>query len=205
MNVIFDFDGVIVNSHRIKTLAFYNIFKKYGINTAKKAKKFHLENIGKSRYFKFKYILKNKFPKKRVKGEIENLDNNFDFFVEKKLKKLKPSKHLIKFLKHNSNSTHKFISSGTPQKKIIKILKEKKLFKYFDKVYGSPSTKVDHINQIKKNNKKCIFIGDSIEDYKAAKFTNIDFLLKINSENFYFRKKQNLKTLSSFKFLKNKI
>ena len=27
MNVIFDFDGVILNSHRIKTLAFYNIFK----------------------------------------------------------------------------------------------------------------------------------------------------------------------------------
>ena len=205
MNVIFDFDGVILNSHRIKTLAFYNIFKKYGIDTAKRAKKFHLKNIGKSRYFKFKYILKNKFKKKKIKSEIKNLDNNFDFFVEKELKKLKPSKHLIKFLKFNSNSTHKFISTGTPKKKIIKILKEKKLLKYFDKVYGSPSSKVNHIKKIKENNKKCIFIGDSIEDYNAAKFTNIDFLLKINSENFYFRKKHNLKTLSSFKFLKNKI
>ena len=43
MNVIFDFDGVILNSHRIKTLAFYNIFKKYGTDTAKRAKKFHLK------------------------------------------------------------------------------------------------------------------------------------------------------------------
>ena len=84
------------------------------------------------------------------------LDNNFDF-VEK-LKKLKPSKHLIKFLKFNSNSTHKFISTGTPKKKIIKILKEKNYSNILIKFMG-PSSKVNHIKKIKKNNKKCIFIG----------------------------------------------
>ena len=44
LNIIFDFDGVIINSHLTKTLAFYNIFKVYGKNIALKAKKFHLNN-----------------------------------------------------------------------------------------------------------------------------------------------------------------
>ena len=63
MQIIFDFDGVIINSHKIKTKAFYEIFKSYGKKIGTKAKKFHENNIGKSRYFKFKFILKNIFKK----------------------------------------------------------------------------------------------------------------------------------------------
>ena len=70
------------------------------------------------------------------------------------------------------------ISTGTPQAKIIKILKDKKLLKYFNKVYGAPYSKINHIKKIKKNNEKCVFIGDSYEDYKAAKVTNIKFIMK---------------------------
>ena len=43
MHIIFDFDGVILNSHKIKTKAFYKIFESYGKNIANKAIKFHKE------------------------------------------------------------------------------------------------------------------------------------------------------------------
>ena len=33
------------------------------------------------------------------------------------------------------------------------------------------------------NKKKVLFIGDSFEDLKASKKNNINFLLKVNSEN----------------------
>ena len=56
MDIIFDFDGVIINSHKVKTNAFYQIFKFYGEAIALKAKRYHEKNIGKSRYFKFQYI-----------------------------------------------------------------------------------------------------------------------------------------------------
>ena len=59
MNIIFDFDGVIINSHKVKTEAFYEIFKLYGKNVANKAKKFHERNIGKSRFFKLHYLILN--------------------------------------------------------------------------------------------------------------------------------------------------
>ena len=205
MNIIFDFDGVIINSHKVKTLAFYNVFKVYGELYGLKAKKFHLEHIGKSRYFKFKYILKNILKSKVTKKKILNLDKEFDHFVQKRIKKMYPSHHLIRFLKNKNNLFNIYISTGTPQANIVKTLKDKKILKYFNKVYGSPKSKNNHIKIIKKNNKKNIFIGDSFEDFKVAKNSNIEFILKINSENLFLRKKANLNTINSFKFLEKKI
>jgi len=204
-NIIFDFDGVVINSHKIKTLAFYNIFKPYGKNIGLIAKRFHLDNIGKPRYFKFKFILEKILKLKNTKKEIVNLDKKFDLFVEKKIKKMTPSKYLIRFLKNSKSLRNIYISTGTPQTKINKILKEKKLLKYFNKVYGSPDSKINHIKKIKKNKKNCVFIGDSYEDYKAAKVTNIKFIMKINSENFSLRKKTKVNTINSFKFLEKKL
>lgn len=206
MNIIFDFDGVIINSHKVKTQAFYEVFKYYGKNIALKAKKFHEKNIGKSRYFKFKHILKNILNKKITKNELARLDNNFEIFVQKKIKAKVPSKFLLKFLRSQKKFNNLYISTGTPRKKIIKTLKEKNLFNYFKKVYGSPGSKVSHINEIKNYDKKSIFfIGDSLEDYKAARETNINFILKLNSENLVLRKKKNINKINSFKFLKNHI
>ena len=39
-NVIFDFDGVILNSHKVETDGFYELFKKYGKTIGEKSKKF---------------------------------------------------------------------------------------------------------------------------------------------------------------------
>ena len=81
----------------------------------------------------------------------------------------------------------------------------KKLIKYFKTVYGSPSSKTHHIEKIIKNNKKSIFIGDSLDDYKSAKKLKIKFILKINSENKNLRKKILVNKINSFKFLEKKI
>ncbi len=205
LNIIFDFDGVVINSHLTKTSAFYDVFKVYGKNIALKAKKFHLNNIGRSRYFKFKFIFKNILRLKLTKKKIKILDEKFDFFLQKKIKKMTPSKSLTNFLRKKNQVWNLYISTGTPRAKIIKILKKKKLFEYFKKVYGSPSSKINHINKIIKNNQKSIFIGDSFEDYRAAKQAKIKFILKINSENKNLRKKISVNTINSFNFLEKKI
>lgn len=200
-NVIFDFDGVILNSHKVKTDGFYELFKKYGKIIGEKSKKFHLKNIGKSRYYKFRYIYKNYLKKKINTKIIKNLDKEFDEFVLNKINVLKISTALKRFLKLKKKYNF-YVSTSTPTKKIKIILKKKKIFNFFDNIYGSPKKKVQHIKLIKRNNKMTIFIGDSIDDFYSAKSTNIKFLLKINSENKLFRKTNTkLLKINSFKNL----
>lgn len=206
-NIIFDFDGVILDSHKIKTDAFKIIFKEYGNNISIKAKEFHLKNIGKNRMYKFKYILKNILKKKHFKKDIIKLNKNFSSYCDKKIDKIEPPISLINFLKKNYKRKNFFISTGTPENVIKKIIKKKKLSKYFKKVYGSPKTKIEHIKKIIKdqNNKnKTIFIGDSKIDYLSSKKAGIKFLLKINSESINLKFNTKVSKIYNFKnFEKN--
>ena len=203
--IIFDFDGVILNSHNIKTQAFYKIFKKYGKKIATKSKNYHTKNAGISRYVKFKYILKYFVKKKINNKEIKSLSLEFKKICLEKIIKLKISKKLLRFLKTKYKNHSFFISTGTPQKEIESILKLKKIHKYFKKVYGSPLTKIQHINKIKKKSLKTLYIGDSYEDYISSKKTNIEFLLKVHSENEKFFRKKKIKKIKNFNSLEKKI
>ncbi len=203
-NIIFDFDGVILNSHNVKTDAFEKIFSKYGKSIGKKAKNYHLKNVGKSRYLKFKYILNNVLKYKSTKKIIEYLDEEFSNYCDNKIIKLKISKYLLRYLKKNYKKKNFFVSTGTPQKKIEEIIKKKKIKKFFKKIYGSPEKKIEHINKIiskYENKSKTIFIGDSEEDYKSAKICGIDFLLKLNSESKNLKLPRKVNKLQSFKFI----
>ena len=117
--------------------------------------------------------------------------------------KVKPD--LINFLSKYKKNFNFYISTGTPQKEIIKLLKKKKILKYFKGVYGSPKKKINHIKIIKKKNNKLVFIGDSKEDYLAAKKGKIFFIAKINTESRKYFKKKNIEKINNFKNLNFKI
>lgn len=203
INIIFDFDGVILKSHIIKAKAFYQIFKIFGKTKANKARRYHLSKAGISRFKKFKYIKKNIL--KNVKISNKQLNILFSKYCLNKILNLKIDKKLLKFLKLNYKKHQLYISTGSPQNEIIQILKKKKLYNFFYKVYGSPSTKIQHIRKIKSFNKKNIFIGDSIDDIKAAKKTNVSFLLKIHNENKKQFNKKNIAKIRDYRNLEKKI
>jgi phosphoglycolate phosphatase-like HAD superfamily hydrolase len=203
IQIIFDFDGVILNSHIIKAQAFYEIFKIFGKAKAKKAQKYHLSKAGISRYKKFNYIKKNILKNSKIKNKQLNI--HFTNYCLKKIINLKINAKLLKFLKSNYKKYEFFISTGSPQREIIYILKKKKLYFFFRKIYGSPSTKIKHIKKIKKKNKKRIFIGDSIDDLKAAKETGTNFLLKIHQQNKKEFDKTNVNKTANYNKLEKKI
>lgn len=203
--IIFDFDGVVLASHLVKTQAFYYVFKVYGNKLALKSQKLHLDNTGVSRLRKFKYILKKIIKVNPNKVILNDLQKKFSGYIDRRIAKLKVSSDLIDFLRKYHKNLNFYISTGTPQKEIEKILNQKKIFKYFKGVYGSPRKKINHINKIKKKNNKLIFIGDSKEDYLAAKKGKIFFIAKINTESKKYFKNKNIEKINNFKNLKFKI
>tara|TARA_B100001741_G_C16442325_1_gene546239 strand:- start:236 stop:880 length:645 start_codon:yes stop_codon:yes gene_type:complete len=204
--IIFDFDGVILDSHIVKLEAYLSIFRKFGVNVEKKVKTYHLKNSGLSRFIQFKEIYKQILKKNIGKRKLEYLSKKFNYYSDKKILKLKIDKDLMNFFKNSKKNYNLYISTGTPNKKINYITKKMKIFKYFKKIYGSPKSKIQHIKEIKKKekNKITIFIGDSTEDYESAKKTNIFFILKSHNFNKNKFKNKRIKKIGNFKKL-NKI
>ena len=56
--IVFDFDGVVLDSVEIKTNAFAEIYSEYGSEIVSKVVEYHKRNGGLSRFEKFKYYHK---------------------------------------------------------------------------------------------------------------------------------------------------
>ena len=187
--IIFDFDGVFVQSNQTKTLAFIKVYKKLGLNNdqLKYIENFHKKNLGMSRFEKFKILHKFFFDINLNKNKLKKLSETFGEIVLNKIVSMPLSRCLKNFLKRNHKKYYFYISTGTPTKEIKKIIKIFCLEKYFIKIYGSPLNKNNHIKKIIKNNnfnkKNIFFIGDSEIDYKTSNNNNIKFILFKNKYN----------------------
>ena len=76
--IIFDFDGVIVESINVKKEAFEKLYQKYGDEIVYKVIAHHMANGGMSRFEKINpqqtklFILKHQDPHVKVKGEVQS-------------------------------------------------------------------------------------------------------------------------------------
>jgi len=178
--IIFDFDGVILDSVNVKTKAFELLYADYGAEIQKKVVKYHLDHGGISRFEKFKYFHKNFLNIELNDDELILLGEKFSELVFEKVcaSKYIPGSH--DFLEFCNNKYLTFICTGTPYTEIVKILSYKNLDKFFDHVYGSPMNKTNIINKIKNQYKlkdnEILFIGDAMTDYLASAETNINFI-----------------------------
>ena len=84
-----------------------------------------------------------------------------------------------KFLDNNYTNYNLHIVSGSDEKELRFLCKELNIEQYFISIFGSPIHKNDLVKNIfdryNYNINETILIGDSINDYKAAKINNIDF------------------------------
>ncbi len=199
---IFDFDGVIVHSIEVKTKAFVSLYEIYGKTIVKKVVKHHELNGGMSRTEKFKFYHKHYLNKVLNEEEINSMEKKFSKIVIRKVIEAEYLNGVLNFIKNLNKKKLLFISTGTPESEIKIILKEKNIYHYFDGIYGSPNSKVHHINSIQKkfklNNDELIFFGDSSVDFKSAKIMNIEFILLKNKYNRSLVKIHNGLTITDF-------
>ena len=72
-----------------------------------------------------------------------------------------------------------FVASGSEQKQLQTVLKQKGLSSYFLDILGSPSKKVDIVGNIIARypvDLSAVMIGDSVADFEAANDNGIDFM-----------------------------
>ena len=177
--IIFDCDGVLLNSNHIKTQAFYNVSRIYGHAAAQALTDYHVKNGGVSRYEKFEYFLTKILEKEIQKTELDNLLLNFAQEVKKSLLTCEIAEGLEELRKKSKNAKWLIVSGGD-QAELREVFSLRGLDYYFDGgIFGSPDSK-DKIlvREIENENIKvpCLFIGDSKYDYQSAKDAGLDFL-----------------------------
>jgi len=185
--IIFDFDGVIVESANIKTLAFEWLFRKHPANKIKMIVDYHLKNMGISRFVKFSYIYKNILNIDLDEKEQMKLGKQFSDFVFNKVIAAPFVKGARAFLSEKYKEIDLFVISGTPETELKDIMQKRRIDYFFKEVHGSPKVKADVIRQILKEYSykpsEVIFLGDAESDELAAKKNKVHFILRRNSEN----------------------
>lgn len=182
--IIFDFDGVIIESFDIKTQAFRELFKAYH-NHIDEIIEYHKQNGGVSRYKKFKHIYSEILKQPLDEKTFRELGEKFSRLVVEEVKKCPYVPGAPEFIQDKSKKSKLFIASGTPEEELRAIAEARGINKYFTGIYGSPATKSEIIEGIlsreKIEKKDAVFIGDTITDYKEASRAGVSFIARINS------------------------
>ena len=185
--IFWDFDGVILNSNEVRDKGFETVLRDFPKDEVDQLLSFHRKNGGLSRYVKFRYFFEE------IKGEEiseEEINDWASKFSDIMLSSLKEKTLLISetnnFIKENHQNYHMHIVSGSDQTELRELCKILEIDHFFKSIHGSPTPKNDLVKMlIDKHNynpTNGILIGDSINDFEAAKVNDLHFQAFGNKE-----------------------
>ena len=180
--LVFDCDGVVLNSNKVKTDAFYQAALSYGEQAAQALVEYHVANGGVSRYKKFAYFLNILVPQHAAEVSGPTLEELLDAYASHVLQGLLTCDIAegIHELRKNTPNTNWLIVSGGDQAELRHVFSERGLAECFDGgIFGSPDTKDEILErEISNGNiqQPALFLGDSKYDYQAANGAGLDFV-----------------------------
>lgn len=184
--LVFDCDGVILNSNQLKTAAFYQAALPYGEAAAQALVDYHTATGGISRYKKFSYFLEEITPKHSSEASnnknLPNLDQlltNYANYVEEGLLTCEVAEGLEKLREATPNANWLIVSGGD-QQELREVFAKRGLDNLFNSgIFGSPDTKDQILSrELASGNitQPALFLGDSKYDHQAATTAGLDFV-----------------------------
>lgn len=176
--LVFDCDGVVLNSNRIKTDAFRLAALPYGEDAANQLVQHHIRNGGISRYKKFAHFLDAIVTPKRDFG-LEVLLTRFAEAVTQGLMECDVAGGLAELREITGHATWT-IASGGDRSELNEVFARRGLAHLFDGgIHGSPEPKDEILARLERDGtlqRPALFLGDSVYDYEVARDASIDFL-----------------------------
>lgn len=183
--IIFDFDGVILESGDIKTQAFLELFADYPEHRPA-ILQHHLANLGVSRYDKFAWIYRELLDRPLTEAERERLGCDFSAIVLDKILHCPFVPGALDALQLLRPYYGLFVASGTPQEELEFIVRRRNLNDYFAGVWGAPRKKAEIIRGILEQHglepEEVVMVGDGLSDYEAAVATRVGFIARDTPE-----------------------
>lgn len=179
--IVFDCDGVVLDSNVVKTEAYFRTAKNLGATDAEAQAlvDYHVNLGGISRYHKFDYYIREILHQPVTDKAIQALLDEFSKELEVGLMECNLAKGIFD-LRTATKSANWMILSGGDQQEIRTLFAKRKIDHMFDGgLFGSPDNKDEVLAREKSSANiqfPALFLGDSKYDFEAADRAGLDFI-----------------------------
>lgn len=178
--LVFDCDGVILDSVPVKTRAFARLAEPYGQEAVDRMILYHTVHGGVSRYRKFEWFFQEVLGREITPQESEAWARKFADYALDEVRRCRLIPGAETVLDTWFGTLPMYICSGAPKPELELVLGERGLAHFFNGIYGSPPAKAELLKEIVKKEKKLapaefVMIGDSITDRDAAAAAETQF------------------------------
>ena len=180
--IVFDFDGTLIDSNRLKYDAYFELFPKDKLHTQA------IERVLATRYEESRFsILAEILQRLEIKkvpisaGQgLNELADRYNDLVVSGAKTCPEMPGAEKSIKQLSTRYRLYVSSTTPDTPLKEIIEHRGWAEYFVDIFGYPHKKAETLKLIKKqegiDSSELIVVGDGESDRKSAEENRCQFI-----------------------------
>lgn len=201
-NILWDFDGVIIDSMPIRELGFVKIFEGYDKEKVEQLVAYHRANGGMSRFAKIRYFFEELLHTSISEEEVYAYADRFSEIMRELLcDKNLLIRDCVDYIAHNAATHNYHLVSASAQDELRFLAEQLGIAYFFKSIVGSPTKKADNIKNILAEygyaHAETCLIGDSHNDEDAAGKNDIQFFGYNAAELEASKKSPYIKTFSS--------
>ncbi len=178
--LVFDFDGVLVDSMDIKADAFCSLYADQSPEIIQAIRAFHAENGGMPREKKFEHFETKILGKDFDRDRLDRLSRDFSVAVVDRVASASEIEGAGQLLQELAPQYPLFVASATPEAELRAIVDRRGWSSFFVAVYGSPRSKSEILRDISHRRRidisQLLLVGDSAHDLEAARSAGSAFL-----------------------------
>lgn len=171
--LVFDCDGVLLDSVPVKTRAFGRLAEPYGPEARDRFVMYHTRHGGVSRYLKFEWFFREILNREITPEESAEWGRKFEEYALDEVRKCDLIPGALETLKKWHGVLPMYVCTGAPRKEVSFILAERGLNAYFADILGSPPVKSELLHEIVHKlarvlPEETLMVGDATTDRDAA-------------------------------------
>ena len=177
--LVFDCDGVLLDSVEVKTRAFARVAAPFGEEARDRLVMLHRRHGGVSRQEKFRWLWEDILQRPPSAAAIDALSRHFADCIAEELRTCPLIPGVLETLERWHGVLPLHVCSGAPQEELHAILELRGLSRYFASIHGSPPKKAALLQDIVDASlllpEEVLMVGDSGTDMRAAEAVGTQF------------------------------